>query len=96
MAWDDGAGSDAGCWSERIGSSSSSLNQQADESPLRGSRNEEEAMSGTTTMDSNITDEFTVKDVVYTWVLANHPEVIQMAKDMVSPDWETLTDAWQD
>ena len=53
-------------------------------------------MSGTITMDSNITDEFTVKDVVYTWVLANHPEVIQMAKDMVSPDWETLTDAWQD
>ena len=52
-------------------------------------------MSGTITMDSNITDEFTVKDVVYTWVLANHPEGIQMAKDMVSPDWETLTDAWQ-
>jgi len=36
MTWDDGAGIDAGCWSERIGSSSSSLNQQADESPLLG------------------------------------------------------------
>ena len=52
-----------------------------------------ECVAATTPEEDTLVE---VKNVVYTWVLANHPYVIEMAKDMASPDWETLTDAWQD
>lgn len=29
-----------------------------------------------------------VKDAVYVWVMVNHPEVITMAEQMMSPDWD--------
>jgi len=53
-------------------SSSSSLNEQPDESPRWGSRNEEEAMS----MNECVA-------ATTAWVLVNQPDIIRYAKELV-------------
>ena len=63
-------------------SSSSSLNEQPDESPLRGSRNEEDMMNDTYYPETRSTDQ-QVKDAVYAWVLVNQPDIVRYAKELV-------------
>jgi hypothetical protein len=64
-------------------SSSSSLNEQPDESPLRGSRNEEDMMNDDTYYPETRSTDQQVKDAVYAWVLVNQPDIVRYAKELV-------------
>ena len=83
MAWDDGAGSAAGCWSERMDPPPRPGIDRLYERPSWGPRNEEDIIMDNYFPETRTTDQ-QVKDAVYCWVLVNHPEVIEDARELVA------------